>query len=243
MKKRPLHLIPLCLIFIPACEEKKTAEEEPPFISNVTKSITNTDIPILPVTKGDKWVYSIQTEIPAGVTSANSAAVDVETRMDREYIGKIRIPGKEPEVDAFEVKSPGQPVQRELVEIYDNRVMMRGSMLPDDPEGKVSWLEPAVVFVFAGMRPGQESANISIFEGTRNRAIQVVARESVTVPAGEFDTIRLLMTGNDDEVTIRKTTWFAPKVGIVKEETVRYVDDNLIYRSTTELLEKTSKSE
>ncbi len=143
-------------------------------------------------------------------------------------------------VDIFEVKSPGQPVVQELVEIFENRVMMRGSLLPEDPAGTVTWLDNPVLFVFAGMRPGQESANISILEGTRNRSIQVVARESVTVPAGEFEAIRLLMTGNDGEVTLRKTTWFSPKTGIVKEETVRYVADKLIFRNTTDLLEKTT---
>ncbi len=236
------RLFPLCIAFLAACEKKEEVASAPK-VSELTKSLADADTPILPLTQGDVWKYSVRTEIPARIISETAAAVDRTAEMTREYLGKIKVDDEKPAVDAFEVTAPGQPVQRELVEIFDNRVMMRGSILPEQPNAKPTWFEPAVPFVFAGMRPGQETANISILEGTRKRGIQVVARETVTVPAGDFEAIRLLMTGNDGEIVIRKTTWFSPKTGIVKEETARYVADNLIYRSTTELLETTANSE
>lgn len=243
MKRRITHLLPVCLVFLAACEDKKEEKALDDKVSEVGKALADADMPMLPVKKGDFWKYSVRTEIPASLTTVDSAPMDVTTQMIRKYIGKIDVPGKASQVDTFEVKTPGQPVQHEFVEIYDNGVMMRGSMFPEQPDAKPVWMEPAVLFVFAGMRPGQESANVSIFEGAANREIQVVARESITVPADDFNAIRLLMTGNDEDVVIRKTTWFAPKIGIVKEETVRYVGDKLIFRNTMELVETSMKAE
>ncbi len=243
MKTRFTLLLPACFVFLAACGDKKKEETAAVEVSDISKALADADTPILPVKKGDLWKYSVRTEIPAGIVSETAAAVDTTSEMKREYIGKIQVTDKKPVVDAFEVTMPGQPVQRELVEIFDNRVMMRGSILPEQPDAKPTWLDPAVPFVFAGMRPGQETADFSVFEGNWQRAIQVVARETVTVPAGDFEAIRLLMTGKDGELVIRKTSWFSPRTGIVKEETVRYVGDKLMYRSTTELLETTANAE
>lgn len=149
MKTQLIRLSPLCLLFLPACE-KKEENAAPPLISDIAKSIADADMPILPLTKGDKWTYSIRTEIPAGVTSPTSSAVDLTTKMERMYIGKMKIPDREPEVDVFQVKSPGQPVQHELVEIFDNRVMMRGSLFRRIQRGRWrGWNRPCSSFSLA----------------------------------------------------------------------------------------------
>jgi hypothetical protein len=65
--------------------------------------------------------------------------------------------------------------------------------------------------------------------------IQIVGREKVTVAERDFDTIRILMVGKDGKdgsLEIRRTTWFAPKFGVVKEEKVRYLNDEMILKES-----------
>lgn len=240
----------LALVFvIPLAACRKPADKgesmpgEAPEVSGVSKQLSDQDSPILALKEGDTWTYRVRVEIPPGITSEGSAAVDLENEMQRVYLGKRRIGEKQPEVDVFEVTKGVEPVERELVEIFDNRILLRGSVVRTPEEDLVQWFETPVVFVFAGMRPGHGIANFSDAESGRERGVEVVARESISVAAGEFDAIRLLMTGSDGDSMLRKTIWFAPKVGIVKEEKSRYLEDRLLFRETTELLKTTVGSE
>lgn len=230
----PRLLALACLIPLAACEKKEEKPEATEKPSAASLELQAQDMPLLPLKKGDSWKYKVRVEIPPDITSEGAAAMDVEKEMERMYLGKMKIGDNEPEVDVFEVSLPGEKTTRELVEIHDNRIMMRGTSEPNG--GNTVWLDPPVLFVFAGMRPGQETVKISSEEGVRQRDIQVVARETVTVPAGEFPAIRLLMTGSDAGFVLRKTTWFSPKTGIVKEEKTRYAGDKLLFRETTELV-------
>ena len=238
-----LPFVLACMVPLAACRKEgnkeETKTEAAPELPAAVKELVDEDTLILPLKKGDSWVYKVKVEVPPGITSEGSAAVELEDEMERVYLGKMKIGDKEPEVDVFEVTKASAPVERELVEIHDDRILMRGSLIPSAGDDGIQWFGSPVLFVFAGMRPGQETAKLSVQEGTRQRGIQVVARENVTVPAGEFPAIRLLMTGNDGEFMLRKTIWFSPRTGIVKEEKNRYAGDKLLFRETTELLKTT----
>ena len=45
------------------------------------------------------------------------------------------------------------------------------------------------------------------------------------------------MTGKDSGLELRRTIWFAPGIGIVKEQTSRYTAETLLFRQTQELTE------
>ncbi|RYD17714.1 MAG: hypothetical protein EOP88_25135 [Verrucomicrobiaceae bacterium] len=190
------------------------------------------DIPILPVTKGDRWVYDVRLEIPADVTSPGAAEVDANHERVRTYIGKVTPAEGLPETDCFEVSSLAAPTEREFVEILDDRVLMRGSMIMRPETTRPMWLDHPVPFVIAGMKAGTESPEINAPGGSLSRKTRVVSREDMTVPAGTFPSIRLLMTGMDGELELRRTIWFAPGTGIVREEKSRYRQGKLIYRET-----------
>lgn len=232
-----IHLIALLACLPPllsSCGEKEKPQEKT--VSQAERDLKKADMPILPLDAGDWWKYRVNVEVPPGITSEGAAAVEIEHDKKRVYLGKIT-PGEGlPEVDAFDVTVPGQPLERELVEIYEDRIMMRGSARPDKG-GKPVWLETPIPFVFAGMRPGMEMLPLSIQDGASKRITKVVARESVEVPAGTYPCIRLLMTGNDGQLELRRTTWFSPGTGIVKEEKTRYAGEKLIFRETTSLVE------
>jgi hypothetical protein len=219
-----------------SCEKESPPQAGEAAGSEAFMDLQQADLPLLPIKKGDLWRYAVRVQISEGVTSEGASEVDVEQEKTRTYLGKISIGEGYPEVDAFEVEAPGIPVQWELVEIFDDRIMMRGSASPGNPNSRPQWYEPAIPFVVAGLRAGQETVK-DLQGGASQRQVKVVARERVTVAAGEFSTIRLLMTGVDGDSEIRRTTWFAPKVGIMKEEKARYANDKLLFRETTELVE------
>lgn len=221
--------------FFAACDSSKKANKTPTTPPPNLTTEAQSDIPILPLTKGDRWTYSVRLEIPDGVTSPGASEIDSKHILTRTYIGKIIPAIGLPEVDCFEVAAPAMPIEREFVEIYPDRILMRGSMLMRPETTHPMWLDHAVPFVFAGMKPGTESPKIEAVGGALSRKTQVVARESITVPAGTYPAIRLLMTGMDGDLELRRTIWFTPGIGIVREEKVRYRHGKLIFRETQEL--------
>ncbi|MCF7733403.1 MAG: DUF3108 domain-containing protein [Akkermansiaceae bacterium] len=227
-------------LFISSCRET------PPPPSDAGDQTTPVDpkfpneIPLLPVKMGDFWRYQVQVEVN---TPDHPATTRHETT--RTYLGKLKpVPDKD-EVDVFEVVIPNSPTERELVEIYEDRILMRGSLKITD--GKASppiWFDKPVPFVLSNIRPGSSFPPLTVADGEVTRGIHVVGREEVTVPAGSYRTIRLLMTGVDGKqlgLELRRTIWFAPGVGIVKELTTRYTRDAILVRQTQELIETNVK--
>jgi hypothetical protein len=230
-----LAILIIAVTSLSSCDSSEKATKPPATSTANPAADDQPDIPILPLTKGDHWIYNVRLEIPAGVTSAGASEIDSKHLLTRTYIGKIIPAIGLPEVDCFEVAAPSMPIEREFVEIHPNRVLMRGSMLMRPETTHPMWLDHAVPFVFAGMKPGTESPQVEAVDGAFSRKTQVVARESITVPAGTYPSIRLLMTGMDGDLELRRTIWFAPGIGIVREEKVRYRLGKLIFRETQEL--------
>ena len=225
------------LLILPACDssKKSTADEKTPEVTAPDQP----DVPILPARKGDVWIYEVRLEIPADITSPGAVAVDETHQRTRTYLGKIAAAKGLPEVDCFEVSIPGFPSEREFVDILNDRILMRGSLIMRPETTQPVWLDHAIPFVIAGMKPGTETPEIQSPGGALSRKIQVIAREDIKVPAGTFPAIRLLMTGMDGDLEIRRTIWFSPKTGIVREEKSRYRLGKLIFRETQQLV-KTS---
>jgi hypothetical protein len=195
------------------------------------------DIPILPVTLGDAWTYSVDLEIPAGATSAGAAAVSTRYKRTRTYLGKVSAAQGLPACDCFEIEIEGSPNEREFVEIRDDRVLMRGSLMMRPESTRPMWLETPVPFVVAGMKPGTAMPTLNAGAGSLTRKTQVIARESINVPAGRFHCIQILTTGNDGDLELRRSIWFAPGTGIIREQKSRYRNDKLVFRETQELSE------
>lgn len=199
------------------------------------EAMAKLDRPILPVTPGDTWVYETRLEIPQGVSSLGAAEVETIFRRTRTYLGKISAAAGLPEKDCFEVVVPGAPDEREFVDIQNDRIDLWGSLIMRPESTQPMWLESPVLFVMAGMKAGTTLPELRTFNGGLARTTRVIAREDLTVAAGRFSCIRLLTTGDDGDVELRKTLWFSPGHGIVREEKTRYRRNQLIYRETQEL--------
>jgi hypothetical protein len=225
--------------FIASCEKKNPAPPAevsgPENPDDAAARLAAEDRPLLSVKPGDFWKYRVEIQIPEGVAGEDAAEIGISRERTRTYVGKIHLGPDFPEVDAFDVTMEDQPTERELVELSDDRILMRGSVFPDMPGAKPLWLDPAVPFITAGIRPGQELQTLTLEDKSRERALKVVARETITVPAGDFACVRMLMTGHDGKIQIRRTTWFSPGNGIIREEKARYANDRLLARETSEL--------
>ena len=245
MKTPPNTILPAVLIlgsalYLTACDRKQeTSATAPPSTppASETAGDSPSEIPLLALEKGDHWNYKVSIEVNAKDPSGANA--DTKTYQSvRTYLGKLKPAPDKPEVDTFEVIVPDSPVERELVEIYQDRILMRGSVkLIKGEEPKLMWLDPPVPFVLSNIRSGSSLPSLKVAQGEASRGISVVGREDVTVPAGTYRAIRLLMTGKDSGLELRRTIWFAPGIGIVKEQTARYTAETLLFRQTQELTE------
>lgn len=218
-----------------SCESKKPAAP--------AESQAAAETRILPANPGDQWIYQVSLEIPPGITSAGAGAISTKHSRTRTYLGKKSAAEGLPEVDCFEVVVPGSPDEREFVEIHADRILMRGSLIMRPETTKPMWLDPPVPFFQAGMVPGTKFPEVSAPGNAFSRNTEDIAVEDITVPAGTFNCHRLLTTGNDGEIELRKTLWFSPGNGIIREEKTRYRREKLLYREIQELtvLKRASK--
>jgi hypothetical protein len=233
-----------------SCQKKTTAAPPPEQkVKSVSDEMNHAsieqakggDIPILPLTLEDYWLYDVKIQIPEGVQHAGSPAVNQTFIRKRSYIGKVKPGADYPETGCFQIEAKGSPVEREFVDVDDERVMMRGSGTVGSAEIKPLWLDPGVLLVRAGLLGGETLPPIEIKDPTTgavvHRLIQIIGRESIETAGKKFNAIRILMTGNDGGMDLRRTIWFAPHYGIVKEEKSRYINDKLVLKETSELKE------
>jgi len=206
-----------------ACDKPRSAAPAP------QAPAAKPDVPVLPVSKGDVWIYRVRLTIPADVTSPGAAEVNTRHERIRTYIGKAAAAQGLPETDCFEVTVPGSPAEREFVRIENDRVRPETT--------KPMWLDQPVPFFQVGMIPGTKFPEVSAPGNAFSRNTEDIAVEDIKAPAGTFNCHRLLTTGNDGEVELRKTVWFSPGNGIIREEKTRYRREKLLFRETQELTE------
>jgi hypothetical protein len=188
-----------------------------------SSDLKKADMPILPVSVGDSWTYTVTLQVPENAQSKGSPLISQSFERKRTYVGKIKPSGNHPETDCFEIEATGSPTEREFVEIEEERVQMRGSEIVGKTESLPLWMEPAVTLVQAGVSAGESLPPIQIKDPRTGaeylRQIQIVGREKITVAGRDFANIRILMSGKDGKenpIEMRRTIWFAPGYGIVK---------------------------
>jgi hypothetical protein len=243
MKQGTTVILLVSAIFaLSACGEKEQEKQQIKVpSSDADRAQREKDIPLLQVKKGDVWVYAVQLTIPAGVNLENPEEVNRKYEMTRTYIGTHQPSPDVKEVQCFEVTIPGSPTLKEFVEIRDEVILLHGSLVESEPP-RLIWYKHPVPFVVAGMKPGTAFPEFKTENESVVRNTDVIAREEITVPGGTFSCIRLLTTGQDSGIEIRKTLWYAPQHGIIREETSRYVGEKLLYRETQELARFTKGS-
>lgn len=235
----PILLLVSAVMVLAGCREKPKEKQEIKIpTSDADLLQRQKDTPLLSVLKGDTWVYAVQLTIPI----EHPEEVKRDYEMTRTYIGTIQASPDVKESQCFEVTIPGSPTQREYVEIREDSISLLGNSVDSEPP-RLMWLEQPIPFLVAGMKPGTAFPELKAGKGAIVRNTDVIAREEITVPAGKFSCIRLLTTGHDSVIEIRRTLWFAPQHGIIREETSRYAGDKMLYRETQELIRFTKGKE
>jgi hypothetical protein len=101
---------------------------------------------------------------------------------------------------------------------------------------KPMWLETPVPFVIAGMQAGDVIPALNTPDAGLTRQTEVLARETITVPAGTYQCIHLLTTGSDGDLLLARSVWFSPGHGIIREEKTRLRGGHEIFRESQELM-------
>lgn len=236
---KPVHIFALLLPIGAALSGCGKKEEKKPEVvlpsEDADRAQREKDMPLLEVTKGDLWTYGVRLHIPAGVNPQNPEEVNREYKLTRRYIGSVQASPDLKEAQCFEVHAPDTPVTKELVEIRKDAILLLGS-ITESEKPQLMWYAKPIPFIVAGMKPGTAFPELATENKALVRKLDVIAREDITVPAGKFNCIRLLTTGRDGAIEMRKTLWYAPQHGIIREETSRYMEDKLLYREEQELV-------
>jgi hypothetical protein len=241
----------LVAVFLSSCKkttesEKTAAEEFKDLAAEVKESTVNAakgaDIPMLPLSVGDTWIYDVKVQIPEGVTADRKAVENASFERTRKFVGKVKPGVGHPECDCFEVSAPGSPTELEFIEVDDERILMRGSGVVSDTPVPPLWLDPAVLLVRAGLLGGESMPPIELTDPRSGlkvrRAIQIVGRETLEAAGRKYNTIQILMTGKDGpegNFELRRSIWFAPHYGIIKEEKTRYINDKVVIKESMTL--------
>lgn len=94
-------------------------------------------------------------------------------------------------------------------------------------------LSPPLLLLKNPVEPGQQWTTKTQI-GAQELTIEcAVESERVKVPAGEYDAIKLTVATQADESDIRSTYWFAPGVGIVRQDAVIGADSDEMYIELT----------
>ncbi len=236
---------------LPACRDKdtqNTPHTAPPVaLETRTSAEHGSESPLLVLKEGDFWRYAILLELYSrnliGLETPPPPEVS-NHEMIRTYAGKMQPFPDKPELraDAFKLEIPGEESEYELMDVHEKQIDLRGSIpFKNGQPSAPIWLDTPIPFVASGIRVGSPLPALSLRHGEGgSRQIQVVGREDVTVPAGTFRAIKLLMSGMDDTsegLEIRRATWFAPGVGVVKDVTNRYSTDAKLSTRILELVE------
>lgn len=204
--------------------------------ANESASERLADMPLMPVSVGDIWTYEARLRIPQGVTSPGSGAIDTKRTVTRRYLGKTRAAEGLPEVDCFEVSTTGFPSEREFVEIQEDRVFMRGSLVMRPESGRPLWLDQPILLVQAGMKPGDGVGKVIGGDGAILRTILTTARVPISINGRKHSAIEVSMVGRDGDLFLDRVLWFVPGVGIVREAKVRRRGGIVIFDETQDLL-------
>lgn len=175
-----------------------------------------------PTEVGAKWVYQFQIDKQAGTTERT----EIVTAVEENNGAKL--------VTVNEIKDDGKDDM-----MYTIRVSHRGLHLVST---RFSTLKPELCVL---RLPFKEASNweatvtysslSSGYETVENRKFTAVALEEVKVPAGKFKAIRLLEKRKSGVLEREYTKWYAPQVGLIKQEYWDGVTDRPLVKVTSVL--------
>jgi hypothetical protein len=194
--------------------------------------------PILPTAEGTTWKYEMTQQFGEGIKLS-------DTSIKPEADGKVHLPvvvfvaGPEKidnaEAHKFEMFRQGAVQITEFLQVTDDGIFGLARMARD---GEKTILTPPQKTLSLPLKAGEKWEYRSQGTGIQiNERYQIVAQESVQVPAGRFDAyhIHLIETKPFHAVVDR---WFVPNIGYIKDVTeMKRPSGALLQRTSLELTE------
>ncbi len=205
------------------------------------------EAPLLELTKGDSWEYEVTVEAPRGATMPGGEGVAIKRTADgirasfkktRVYAGKTKPKADSGELDTFQMVRSGKIVEFEFSDFRKDAIYALGSKDTTKKDSQVIILNQPLLVYSTANKPGDQWEIKSGDEKTSplfTRKFRVYGEEEVKVPAGTFNAVRIVMTGQSGPTEIKRTVWFSKGNGFVKEEKTYYSDSKRLIHQVMQL--------
>ncbi len=222
---------------------------------SLASSAVADEAPLLSLSKGDRWEYLVTVEAPHGAKMPGGSDVSVKKTADgvratfkkaRVYLGKVKPEEDGEEFDTFQMVRAGKIVEFEFSDYRKDAIYALGSKDATKKDSKVVLLGKPLLVYSAANKPGDQWEIKSGGKGkvpAFTRKFRIFGEEEVRVPAGTFQAVRVVMTGQSGPTEIKRTFWFAKGTGFVKEEKTYYSANKRLIHQVMELTKMTKGGE
>jgi len=199
---------------------------------------------------GDQWIYSVTTEYAENTYSARDGKV-VENVGPVEYTQVVEVAEVDPKMPGAAYRfattntEDGKLISKDKFTLVDDMLVIE-SVQPTDESGElgndVIAFNPNYTLVPSNLVAGYSWSESHLL-GTVPMvdAMTVIGKETITVPAGEFEAWRIRRNrslGTTQATSFKEDYWFVAGVGIAKIEMERFDAGNRVWHRETKLREK-----
>lgn len=204
---------------------------------------------------GDTWTYKITVE----VAKETAIPSNIEGQVIEELEGKIRVTYLQtavyhgflplsddgPKAHAFYFSNGKQLEEIQYMLVEENMVKAVGSKQEGETPQKIISLSKPIPLVVGSWKGGESFPVVmdQVVEGKQirmTRMFRAIGWEQVETDAGDFKALHVQVTGMNGGLELKRSYWFAPGTGFIKEDKKYYLAEKMIMRQTRDLV-KTGK--
>ncbi len=226
------------------------------FFAAVLPAAAQDSKPIWKPSVGDSWTYKVVvetregTQLPEEVSGQKIEKFEGKVRATFQqtsvYRGVEKMTEKSGSAHAFYVSSGGQLEEIQYMEITPDAVRAAGTKQEGKNPQDVMPLSAPVPLAEAGWKGGEGFPFVmdTVVGGRKIhmvRKFKVLGWETLETGAGRFKALHVQVTGMNGPMELKRSYWFAPGTGFVKEVKKYYLGEQMVL-SQTRVLEKTGKA-
>jgi len=213
--------------------------------------------PIWKPVVGDSWTYQVVvevqkgTELPTSVDGQKIEELEGKTRASyiqtHVYHGLKPMKQDGPEAHAFYVSNGDQLEEIEYMNITDDAVEAAGSKQEGTKPLALKPLSKPIPLVRSEWKGGEGFPfKVDLVVGKQKikfvRKYKVLGWETLETKAGKFKALHVQVTGMNGPMEIKRSYWFTPGTGFIKEVKKYYLEDKIVF-SQTRVLDEIIKKE
>ena len=205
---------------------------------------------------GDSWTYSVTVEVQEGATLPKNVEGQKVEKLDGKvratfsqtnvYKGLKPFSEKTPEMHAFYVSNGKDLQEIQYMQITDTLLTATGIKQEGDKPQPLLPFTKAIPLMDSSWKGGEgfPFAMINVVDGRKvpmARKFKVLGWETLETKAGEFTAMHVQLTGKNGPIEIKRSYWFAPQVGFIKEVKKYYAGEKTIF-TQVRILDKVSRA-